>query len=342
MLNFQSDYTNGACPEIIERISAENYVNHTGYGTDKISENARQKIKDACNAPNAHVQFVVGGTQANLLVLSAVLSSCGGVIAAHTGHISVHEAGAIEHGGHKVISMQSAQSGKLCATDVKTYMQGFWGDETNMHMVQPEAVYISQPTENGDVYTEGELAALRKVCDEYELALFCDGARLSYALAAKNNDVTLETLARLCDVFYIGGTKTGALFGEAIVISNTKYAKNFFTLTKQHGALLAKGFLLGIQFDVLFTDNLYVKLAQNAVQYADVLRSALKEKGYKLFSENTTNQVFVIIENAALTRISEKAAVQVWERVNDTHTVVRIATSWATTQQDVTALVDLL
>ncbi len=342
MLYFQSDYTNGACEEILARLYAENMNSHKGYTTDDICESAREKIKKACKAPQAHVHFAMGGTQANALVLSAVLSSCGGVISAKTGHIAVHEAGAIEHTGHKVLCIDTQQSGKITAQSVEKYMQDFISDDTSAHMVQPECVYISQPTENGAVYTKAELCALRKVCDAHSLTLFADGARLGYALASENNDVTLETMAQLCDVFYIGGTKCGALFGEAIVFTSAKYAKNFFTLIKQRGALLAKGFLLGIQFDTLFTDNLYIELAKNAVKQADFLRSVLKQKAYTLFCENTTNQVFAVMPNEKLKELESKALLQVWQKESSAHTVVRIATSWATKEQDVKALTELL
>ncbi len=342
MLNFSCDYTNCACEQILQRLIAENSVAHTGYGTDEITKQAVQKIRHACNLQTANVQLVSAGTQANALVLSAILSKCGAVISAHTGHINVHEAGAIEAGGHKVLAINTDISGKLYAKQVQKYMQTFLQDETALHMPQPEAVYISQPTEHGFVYTKSELLALRKVCDEFGLKLFADGARLGYALAAKNNDVTLETLANMCDIFYIGATKVGALFGEAIVYANSNLCKNFFTLTKQHGALLAKGFVLGIQFDELFTNMLYTKLAKNAIDCANEIREALKQKNYKMLCDNTTNQIFVIMKNTKLESISKSAKLQVWQQVNSTETAVRIATSWATKKCDVQSLIALL
>ncbi len=342
MLNFSSDYTNCACNNILQRLINENETTYTGYGTDDITKEAVQKIRKACNVKQANVQFVSAGTQANALVLSAILSRCGAVISAHTGHINVHEAGAIEARGHKVLAINTDISGKLYAGQIKQYMQTFLQDETAPHMTQPEVVYISQPTEHGFVYTKNELLALRAVCDEYNLKLFADGARLSYALAASDNDASLEVLAKTCDIFYIGATKTGALFGEAIVYANSNLCKNFFTLTKQHGALLAKGFVLGIQFDELFTNDLYIKLAQNAIDCATEIRAALKQKQYKMLCDNTTNQIFVIMQNEKLNQISKSAKLQVWQPISESETAVRIATSWATKKSDVERLIKLL
>ncbi len=342
MLYFQSDYTDCACEQILERITRENHVKRSGYGTDDACESARKKIKQACNSQDAQVHFLMGGTQTNAIVLNTLMSPIGGVMCADTGHINVHEAGAIEASGHKVIALKGDAHGKLSAQSADAYMQNFYGDETHMHMTRPEVIYISQPTEQGSVYTKSELLALRSVCDKYDMRLFVDGARLGYALVAQGNDVTLPLLAQTCDAFYIGGTKVGALFGEAVVFKNSAICKDFFSIMKQRGALLAKGFLLGLQFDTLFTDGLYERIAANAVSLADELRQTLLQKGYTLFCENTTNQIFITVPNEVHRRLSEHAVLQVWEKPDAEHTTLRIATSWATTKEQVQQLKEIL
>ena len=275
MLHFNCDYMEGAHPTIIKRLTETNLEQTVGYGLDPYSKSAREKIKDACGCPAAEVVFLVGGTQANATVIKSILHVTEGVIAADSAHISVHEAGAIEFTGHKVLTIKGC-NGKLTGSSVEKYMTSFLGDPTHPHMVQPGMVYISHPTEFGTLYTRSELTELSSICHKYHMSLFLDGARLGYGLAAPGSDVTLKVLGECCDVFYIGGTKVGALCGEAVVIPNTNLLKNFFTSVKQSGALLAKGRLLGIQFDTLFTDNLYFEISRHAIQMAMKIKEALK------------------------------------------------------------------
>ena len=340
-LNFASDYTKGAHPAVLSRLVATNLEDTPGYGQDAYCEEARDLIRRACACPGARVEFLVGGTQTNETVISSVLRPYQGVIAAETGHIATHEAGAIEAGGHKVLTLPQ-HAGKLDAGEVRRFLQDFFGDDNHEHMVMPGMVYISHPTEYGTLYTKEELCALRAVCDEYRLPLYLDGARLAYALACPDSDVTLPDLARLCDVFYIGGTKCGALFGEAVVMPDPALIPGFFTLIKQHGALLAKGRLLGLQFGALFTDGLYEKIGEPAVRAADTLRRALAQKGYTLCFGSPTNQVFCVIENRKLVEVGRSVEYSFWEKADDDHTVIRFATDWATTEEDIRALTGLL
>ena len=340
-ISFASDYMEGAHEAILSRLGEINYEKMQGYGTDALSERAREKIRSACGCPDADVFFLVGGTQTNATVISALLRSYEGVAAAASGHISTHEAGAIELGGHKVLTLPEHE-GKITAADLRELLVRFETDETRDHLVRPGMVYVSHPTESGTLYTRSELGKISGVCREYGLPLYLDGARLAYALACRSSDVSLEELARLCDVFYIGGTKCGALFGEAVVIPKGGLIPHFFTIMKQHGALLAKGWLLGLQFDVLFTDGLYLKIGQAAVAAASRIRSALREYGYRLYWETPANQVFVILENAQMERLAESVEFSFWEKYDETHTVVRLATSWATTEEDTEKLIGVL
>ena len=341
MLYFNSDYMEGAHPAILEKLSEINFEKNTGYGEDKYSKSAEEKIKKICGCEYAAVKFLVGGTQANAVVISGVLRSYQGVIAADTGHISVHEAGAIELGGHKVIALPNKE-GKLMAKTIESYMDTFNGDETKSHMVQPAMVYISYPTEYGTIYSKKELLDIRNVCDNNNLILYIDGARLGYGLGAENTDVTIKDIAKLSDVFYIGGTKAGALFGEAVVVTNPDIIPHFFTVIKQHGALLAKGWLLGVQFDCLFTDNIYFEITKNAVMLADKLKKAFIAKGYKMYINSPTNQQFVVLENSKMAELSKEVSFSFWEKYDDSHTVVRFATSWATSCYDVDKLIEML
>lgn len=340
-LSFACDYAKGAHPNIMKRLAETNMMKTAGYGLDEISESARNRIRKACGCEKAAVEFLVGGTQTNAVMIDALLRSYQGVIAAETGHISVHEAGAIEAGGHKVLALPH-RSGKISAEDVEKYLEDYYGDESHEHMVMPGMVYLSHPTEYGTLYTGEELLALRKTCDKYRISLYVDGARLAYALSCPENDVTLPLLAQVCDAFYIGGTKCGALFGEAVVVPDPDRIPHLFTIIKQHGALLAKGRLLGIQFDELFRDDLYMKIGEAAVRAADRIRKALREKGYLLCFESPTNQIFCIMENEDLKRLREKVDCEFWEKYDDGHTVIRFATDWGTTESETSALVDFL
>lgn len=339
--HFDSDYMEGAHPRILERLLATNLEKTPGYGTDDYCVSAKSKIRSACECPEAEVHFLVGGTQANATVIDAILANYQGVIAADTGHIAVHEAGAIEASGHKVITIPH-QDGKVSAEKVKDYLTRFYADGTYTHMVMPGMVYISHPTEYGTLYSAEELSELYEVCQEYQLPLFVDGARLGYGLMATNTDVTLPFLAKHCDVFYIGGTKVGALFGEAVVCTKPGLLKQFVTITKQHGALMAKGRLLGIQFDTLFTQDLYFNIARHAILMAEKLKEAFLNKGYPLFIDSPTNQQFVVLENEKMKELSEKVTFSVWEPVDENHTAVRFATSWATKEEDIDSLIAML
>jgi len=341
MQHFGSDYMEGAHPLILKRLTEINMEKNPGYGTDSYCESAKEKIRKACNVPDAEIFFLVGGTQTNATVIGSALKSYQGVIAAETGHVASHEAGAIEFGGHKVLTLPNV-NGKLDAGEVEKYAEIFYGDENHDHMVMPGMVYISHPTEYGTVYTEAELKALKEVCKKYDMYLYLDGARMGYGLGAEGTDVTLETIAKYCDMFYIGGTKVGAFFGEAVVFTKPKTIPHFFTITKQYGALLAKGWLLGTQFDVLFTDNLYMEIGKHAVRLAMKIKNAFKEKGYQIFIDSPTNQQFVVLENEKMKELAEKVTFSFWEKVDENRTVVRFATSWATKEEDVDTLIEML
>ena len=340
MIYFNSDYLEGAHPSIMVRLAETNMVQTVGYGEDEYCEAAREKIKTACQAPEADVHFLVGGTQTNTTVIAAILRPWQGVISAVSGHINCHEAGAIESTGHKVITLPTT-NGKITAQQVQDYVEWHRNDESTEHIVQPGMVYISHPTEGGTLYTKAELTALYDTCRRYGLPLFIDGARLGYGLMAEESDMTLPEIARLCDVFYIGGTKVGALCGEAVVFPHGAPA-HFMTMVKQQGALLAKGRLMGLQFDVLFTDGLYTEISKNAIETAAVLKKGLAEKGYQFFMDSPTNQIFVVFPNAQLEALEGKAKFGFWEKYDDTHTVMRIATSWATRMEEVRQLLALL
>ena len=343
MLSFESDYIQGAHPEIMKRLLETNMEPVSGYGSDPYCESAGRKILDACECSQGDVFFLVGGTQTNQIIIDTMLKPYEGVVAAVTGHVSVHEAGAIEYTGHKVLEIPEHQ-GKICAGELEAYMEGFWQDENHEHMVFPGMVYISHPTEYGTLYSKEELTGISRVCKKYSIPLYMDGARLGYGLMSRDTDVTLPLIARCCDAFYIGGTKVGALCGEAVVFpgQGKGMPSHFLTMVKQHGALLAKGRLLGIQFDTLFTDDLYFKIGKNAIEMAELLKECFREKGYAFSLESPTNQQFVILENREMERLKKHVAFSFWEKADHDHTVVRFATSWATAEADIKALKGLL
>ena len=352
-ISFSSDYTRNAHPRILKRLMDMGREQNVGYGTDDICRSAADKIKKACACSDAEVFFLVGGTQTNQTIIDMLLKPYEGVVAAQTGHIAAHEAGAIEFSGHKVLTLPAtgeetdteehgSNVGKISAKDLKAYMETFFGDGNHEHMVFPGAVYISHPTEYGTLYTKQELADISAVCSEFEIPLFLDGARLGYGLMSKRTDVTLEDIARLVDVFYIGGTKVGAMFGEAVVFTKGGKPTHHVPIIKQHGALLAKGWLLGVQFDELFTDNLYFDISRNAIDMAEKLREGLKEKGYEFFLDSPTNQQFIIIADDKLRELEQNVGYSFWEKYDDTHTVIRLATDWATTEEDLEILMKYL
>jgi threonine aldolase len=327
----------GAHPKVLQKLIETNEVSTPGYGNDAFTAAAKDKVRLACGCPDADVYFLVGGTQTNATVIDALLARHEGVIAAESGHINVHESGAIEASGHKVLAI-AGHDGKLRACDVKGYLEAFYADGTYEHMVFPGMVYISHPTEYGTLYTKSELTELSAVCREYSIPLFLDGARLGYGLMSYETDVTLADIVELCDVFYIGGTKVGALCGEAVVFTKKNTPKHFFTIIKQNGALMAKGRVLGVQFDTQFTDGLYFDISRNAIDMARKLKELFVSKGYTMFVDSPTNQQFVVVDNEKLEYLKSRVGFDFWEKIDESRSVVRFATSWATTEEDLSEL----
>ena len=334
MLYFESDYNLGAHPKILERLTETNFEPLVSYGADKYSLSAAEKIKKICDKPDAQVFFLAGGTQTNQVVIASMLRITEAAISAHSGHINAHEAGAVEYTGHKIIGLPS-HNGKLHAEEIKEYLTDFNNDANREHLAQPALVYISHPSEYGTLYSKSELENISSVCRQFDIPLFMDGARLGYALQSNYTDVTIKDIAKLCDVFYIGGTKVGALCGEAVVFTHNNAPKGFMTIVKQHGAMLAKGRILGVQFDTLFTDDLYFKLGKNAIDRAEEMKELFTAKDYTFFMNSPTNQQFIVLENKRMKELAEKVTFGFWEKYDDNHTVVRFATSWATTKEDI-------
>jgi len=339
MIRFESDYLEGAHPRVLELLGQTNFIQTPGYGEDAYCEKARGLIKKLCENDTIEVQFLVGGTQTNATVIASILRPHQGVISAETGHINVHESGAIEATGHKVLTLPSSD-GKITAEGVKRLYESHWNDSTHEHMVQPGMVYISNPTENGTLYTKKELEELSEVCHERNLPLYLDGARMGYGLMAEGNDLFLPDIARLCDVFYIGGTKVGALFGEALVITNEALKKDFRYMIKQHGGMLAKGRLLGLQFVALLEDELYYQISTHANKLAYRIRDAFQDKGYSFLYDSRTNQQFPIVPNQVLKILEENYAFSFWKSMDEDHSAVRFCTSWATREEDVKKLIE--
>lgn len=339
MIYFDSDYMAGAHPQVMQALVESNLEQTTGYGSDAYTAQAAALIRQACDAPQARVHFLVGGTQTNATVIDGLLARHQGVLAAESAHINVHESGAIEASGHKVLTLPQHE-GKVKADEVKAYIEHFYRDDSYEHMVAPGMLYISFPTEYGTLYSLQELSDLSQVCHEADIPLYVDGARMGYGLSA--SDVSLPDLARLCDVFYIGGTKMGALFGEAVVINNDKLLKHFFPLIKQHGALLAKGRLLGVQFKALFSKGLYEEIGREAVAKALRLKAAFVEKGYQVEVDSPTNQQFFRLPNDLIDRLKQEASFEYWGPRGQQESVVRFVTSWATSDEDIDQLIALL
>lgn len=341
MIRFDCDYMAGAHPEVLEALVRTNLELTPGYGADSYTAEARELIRQAIGCPEAQVMFLVGGTQTNATIIDGILDRHEGVIAADTGHIAVHESGAIEASGHKVLTLPH-HAGKLDAEEVDRYITEFYRDDTYQHMVAPGMVYISHPTEFGTIYSLKELEALSAVCHKHSIPLYIDGARLGYGLAARGTDVGLRDIARLADVFYIGGTKVGTLFGEAVVVTNDALLKHLFPLVKQHGALLAKGRLLGLQFGALFRDGLYERIGHHAVALAMRLQEAFKRAGYEVVVDSPTNQQFFRLPNAVIDRLRESVSFEYWGPRGESSSTVRFVTSWSTTDEDVERLCRLL
>ena len=338
MIRFNSDYLEGAHPRIMARLMETNMEQTPGYGEDEYCERARATIRALCRAEGADVHFLVGGTQTNFTFLSAVLKPWQGVISADTGHIAVHETGAVEATGHKVIALKNA-GGRLSAEQVDAYCKLHFSDESHEHMVMPGAVYISNPTEIGTIYDRASLQALRAVCDRWNLILFLDGARLGYGLASPENDLDLPFIARTADAFYIGGTKQGLLFGEALVITREDIRRDFRYMIKQKGGMLAKGRLLGVQFEEMLKDGLYLELSRHAIALAMKLKGALKEMDIPFMIDSPTNQQFPILPDALLEALRRDYSYATIERIDPAHTAVRFCTSWATKEEDVDRLI---
>ena len=339
MVSFECDYIAGAHPEILKRLSETNMESLPGYGMDHYTGSAKEKIRAACGCPEADVEFLVGGTQTNSVIISTMLRDWEGVIAADSGHVSVHESGAVEYTGHKVLELP-ARNGKLEAEAVRQFLNKFNSDVTHDHMVFPGMVYISHPTEPGTLYSKAELTELSELCHEYGIPLFLDGARLGYGLMSNGSDLTLEDIARLTDVFYIGGTKVGALCGEAVVFTKNNKPAHFMTSVKKRGALLAKGRLLGIQFDTLFTDDLYFKISRHAIDMAERVKEIIRQKGWRVYMDSPTNQQLILMTADEMEKLGETVIFDRWGIYDDKYTIVRLATSWSTTEEDIAALAE--
>ena len=341
MIYFDTDYMAGAHPKVMERLMQTNAEQTVGYGCDNYTLRAKELVKQACSAPDARVYFLVGGTQTNSTVIDGVLDRHEGVLAAESGHINVHESGAIEATGHKILTIPS-YDGKVKAEDVANFINNFYSDDTYEHMVAPGMLYISFPTEYGTLYSLKELEDLSKACHDAGIPLFIDGARLGYGLVAEGNDVTLADIARLSDVFYIGGTKVGALFGEAVVITNPEILKHFTPLVKQHGALLAKGRLLGLQFEALFADGLYFEIGKETVRKAMDLRNAFEENGFNAAMDSPTNQQFFVLPNTVIDSLKKNVSFEMWGPRGVSESTVRFVTGWSTTDEDIEMLNECL
>ena len=341
MLSFENDYNAGAHPLILKALVDTNLIRQPGYGNDDFCRSAAEKIRTACDCPEAEVYFISGGTQTNQVVISSLLRSYEGVLSAVSGHVNGHEAGAIEYSGHKVLALPQHE-GKIDPSELEDWIKSFYADESHEHMVFPGMVYISHPTEYGTLYSKAELERLSAVCRRYALPLFLDGARLGYGLMSRGTDLSLEDIARLCDVFYIGGTKVGALCGEALVFTHKNAPEHFPTLIKQRGAMLAKGRLLGLQFDALFTDGLYFAIGRHAIEKAERLKRMFRERGYAFYLESPTNQQFIVLDKEKAEELRQHVRFTVWEKPDEEHIVARFCTSWATTDEELDELEKLI
>ena len=341
MISFENDYSNGAHPKVLENLIKHNRAHPTAYGFDEFSERAKARIREACGMPDAQIFFLTGGTQTNATTIDSMLYQYEGVICVDSGHINVHEAGAVEFTEHKIITLPNHE-GRLDPKELEKYLDDYMHDGSRAHAVYPGLVYITFPTEYGTLYSAQELDTIYKICQHYDIPLFIDGARLGYGLMADDCDITLPYLARHCDVFYIGGTKIGALCGEAVVFSNRQAHKHFFSIQKQHGAVIAKGALIGLQFDALFADNLYFDIARHAIDMAMQMKQTFKDKGYVFYIDSPTNQQFVILPNDKVESLSDKVEFSHWGKADIHHTICRFVTSWATTQEEINELKRLL
>ena len=337
MVSFTSDYNTGAHPEVMKRLIDTNAEAVPGYGADPYCAAAAEKIRTAAGVPGAQVFFLTGGTQTNAVVISSMLADYEGVIAAKTGHISVHEAGAVEYTGHEVLELPQKE-GRIIPEDLAAYLAAYYADDNHEHMTFPGMVYLSHPTEYGTLYSKRELGQIAEICRQYRMTLFLDGARLAYGLMSGETDLTLRDIAELCDVFYIGGTKAGALCGEAVVFTKGNMPRHFLTSVKKRGALLAKGRLLGVQFDALFTDGLFFRIGQHAIDMAGKMKGIFRKYNIPFFIQSPTNQQFVVMEDGMVEKLGRKVAFEFWEKKDETHTVVRFVTGWSTSENDLLEL----
>ena len=342
MINLSCDYNNGMHPAVLDAFIRTNDEISLTYGNDKWSVSAKERIREACGNRDAEVYFLVGGTQTNATVIHSLMNSFQGVIAVESGHINTHEAGAIERTGHKVIALPASEGGKLSVTTLENYLDAFFSDSNYEHSVIPGMVYITYPTELGALYTKDEISAIYDVCRARNLVLYGDGARLGYGMTADGADIDLPWLSRHCDVFYIGGTKVGAICGEAVVFTHGNAPKYFFSYTKQQGALLAKGRLAGVQFDALFTDGLYFKIARQANLMAYRMRDIFISKGYRIAYESPTNQQFILIPDSRMEYFRDNIIFDEWGHDGAGNTICRFVTSWATTEADLQALAGII
>ena len=341
MISFECDYNNGAHPKVLENLIKYNEARTTPYGFDIFSERAKERIREACGMPDAQIFFLTGGTQTNATTIDSMLYQYEGVICVETGHINVHEAGAVEFTEHKIITLPG-NLGKMDAKVLDKYLDDFMHDGNNAHAVYPGLVYITFPTELGTLYTAHELNDIYQVCKRYDIPLYIDGARLGYGLMAEDNDITLPFLAHHCDVFYIGGTKLGAWCGEAVVFTNRQAHKHFFSIQKQHGAVIAKGALIGLQFEALFTDNLYFNLARHANEMAMRMKRLFQQKGFEFYLDSPTNQQFIILPDALVEKLSQQVEFTHWGQTSGHRTICRFVTSWATTEEELQELEKIL
>ncbi len=341
MISFECDYNNGAHPKVLNNLVKYNNVKTTPYGSDEFSERAKERIREACGMPNAQIFFLTGGTQTNATTIDSMLYQYEGVICVESGHINVHECGAVEFTEHKIITLQG-KNGKMDSKVLDKYLDDFMHDGNNAHAVYPGLVYITFPTELGTIYTAKELDEIYQVCQRYEIPLYIDGARLGYGLMAADNDISLPYLARHCDVFYIGGTKIGALCGEAVVFTNRQAHKHFFSIQKQHGAVIAKGALIGLQFEALFTDNLYFDLSRHAIDMALKMKKIFQQKGFEFYIDSPTNQQFVILPDALVEKLSKQIIFTHWGQAPGHRTICRFVTSWATTEEELEELEQII
>jgi len=340
-LPFATDYMHLCHPEILKRMSEISDIAYMGYGSDEICLAAKEKIRHVCEAPEADVYFITGGTQTNVVAIDALLKYYEGILCTETGHIAAHEAGAVEATGHKVITLPE-HNGKISTTDIQHYLKTLYADETLEHQVQPGMVYISHPTEVGTLYTLSELKEISQICHDHQLKLFLDGARMGYGLAATGTDVTLPDIAKLCDAFYIGGTKVGALIGEALVFPHSDIVKHFFSQIKRHGFHLAKGWMIGLQFDTLFRDNLYFKISRRTIELAEKLHTGIQNAGLKFFIDSPTNQQFVICSAEQTEKLNESVDFEIWQNMPNDNKVIRFCVSWHTTEEQIDQLIQLL